>query len=117
MSETPLNDLFERLTAARFRKSKSYDPPHEYIMTSYDDSYTALWHEIRVALVNHGIVRPFYKSRAVWKYLDGPDGYTYWIMPQWLVPDWENNFDPFDNYIINRQRTDVAKNGSWTKKS
>ncbi len=82
---------------------------------SYDKSYVALWHDTRNALAAHGVIRPFYKSKAVWKYLDLADGYTYWVMPQWLVPDWLEKFDPFDDYIINRQRTDVAKGGAWAR--
>ena len=115
MIDDLLGDLPERLAAAKFRKSKYYNPPHEYIMTSYDKSYTALWHDIRNALVAHGTVRPFYKSRAVWKYLDLADGYTYWIMAQWLTPDWLENYDPFDNYVINRQLTEVALRGEWAR--
>jgi len=73
----------------------------------------AVWHRVRLASRDFGVIRPFYKSKQVWKYLDSPDGYTYWIMPKWLLPDWEQDFDPSDNYVINRQRTDVAKSGRW----
>ena len=110
-----LGDLPDRLVRAPFRATKRYDPPHEYLMTFDDPARIALWHDLRTALTLYGITRPFYKSRQVWKYLDMPDGYTYWVMPQWLRADWRDNFDPTDNYMINRQRTTVAVTGKWTK--
>lgn len=108
-----LGDLPERLYATRFKATKQYDPPHEYFMTDSDPHGLFLWHDLRIALVQHGVIRPFYKSKKVWKYLDLPDGYTYWVMPEWLLPDWRDKFDPFDNYVINRQRTEVATAGRW----
>lgn len=108
-----LGDLPERLAAAPFRKTKRYDPPHEYVMTFDDPERIALWHDLRSALVLYGIPRPFYKSRQTWKYLDLPDGYTYWVVAQWLRADWRERFDPSANYAINRQQTDIAIRGDW----
>lgn len=110
-----LGDLPDRLANAPFRQTKRYDPPHEYLMTFDDPARRQLWHDLRSALVLYGIPRPFYKSRQTWKYLDLPDGYTYWVMAQWLRKDWVNKFDPTDNYVINRQLTEVAVFGRWTK--
>jgi hypothetical protein len=110
-----LGDLPERLAKAPFRPSKYYDPPHEYVMTDSYGPGMFLWHDLRIALVSHGVIRPFYKSKQVWKYLDLPDGYSYWVMAQWLTPDWRERFDPFDNYAINRQKTEVATAGVWTR--
>lgn len=108
-----LGDLPDRLAAAPFRTTKRYDPPHEYLMTFDNPDRIALWHDLRTALTLYGITRPFYRSKQTWKYLDLPDGYTYWVMAQWLRPDWREKFDPTDNYVINRQRTDVAVTGRW----
>ena len=108
-----LGDLPDRLAAAPFRTTKRYDPPHEYLMTFDNPDRIALWHDLRTALTLYGITRQFYRSKQTWKYLDLPDGYTYWVMAQWLRPDWREKFDPTDNYVINRQRTDVAVTGRW----
>jgi hypothetical protein len=113
MMTDPLEDLFAQLSVLPFRPTKAYDPPHEYLMSKSIPDGLAVWHRVRLATRDYGVIRPFYKSNQVWKYLDAPDGYTYWIMPKWLLPDWQQHFDPSDNYVINRQRTDVAKSGRW----
>lgn len=115
MDDPLLDAVFAELATLPFRKTKTYDPPHEYVMSKSIPDGLQVWHRVRLALRQHGVVRPFYKSRQVWKYLDSPDGYTYWIMANWLTDDWERDFDPEDNYVINRQPTTVAKSGHWTR--
>ncbi len=75
-----LNDLMPRLAAADFRTTVEYTGPleHQYLMTHFREDYLSLWLDMRELLATTGIIRPFFKSRQVWKYVDLPDGFTYW---------------------------------------
>ena len=42
----------------------------------------------------------------MWKYVDLPDGFTYWVMPEWVVDGWEERFHPDETYVLNRQETE-----------
>jgi hypothetical protein len=60
---------------------------------------------MRELIATTGVVRPFRGSHEEWRYVDLPDGYTYWVMPEWVVDGWEEGFDPDDTYVLNRQET------------
>ena len=116
-SELAMNEIIEGVKNVTFTKTKSYDPPHEYIVCQKQTTpeNMELWFKVRRLSEKQGVVRKFFKSPLDWKYLDLPDGYTYWVMAQWLQPNWRAKFQPYDTYILNRQDTKVAKSGEWTK--
>ena len=93
---------------ADFRTTVEYTGPleHQYLMTHFREDYLSLWLDMRELLATTGIIRPFFKSRQVWKYVDLPDGFTYWVMPEWVVDRWEERFDPNETYVLNRQETE-----------
>ncbi len=99
-------DIMARLSEVTFKKSSPKGQyanlPHEYIMSHYGEKHLALWHRMRDLIAKYGEDRPFFKSKKQWRYLDMPDGYTYWVMPDWVGPDWQQKFDPSDNYVLNR---------------
>ena len=108
-----------RLAAADFRTTVEYTGPleHQYLMTHFGQDYLSLWLDMRELLATTGVVRPFFKSPQVWRYLDLsdgftyryldlPDGFTYWVMPEWVVDGWEERFDPDETYVLNRQETE-----------
>ena len=103
-----LKGVMPRLAAADFRTTVEYTGPleHQYLMTHFREDYLSLWLDMRELLATTGIIRPFFKSRQVWKYVDLPDGFTYWVMPEWVVGGWEERFDPNETYVLNRQQTD-----------
>ena len=103
-----LEDLMQRLAAADFRTTVEYTGPleHQYVMTHFREDYLSLWLDMRKLIAVTGVVRPFLESRQVWKYVDLPDGYTYWVMPEWVIEAWEEHFDPADTYVLNRQETE-----------
>ena len=103
-----LKDVMPRLAAADFRTTVEYTGPleHQYLMTHFREDYLPLWLDMRELLATTGIIRPFFKSRQVWKYVDLPDGFTYWVMPEWVVDGWEERFDPNETYVLNRQETE-----------
>ncbi len=100
-------DLMQRLAAADFRTTVEYTGPleHQYVMTHFREDYPSLWLDMRELIATTGVVRPFRGSREEWRYVDLPDGYTYWVMPEWAVDGWEEGFDPDDTYVLNRQET------------
>ena len=75
------------------------DLAHEWIMSKRLG--LDLWLEARKMIVLHGTDRMFFRTR--FRYLDW-NGYTYWVMPQWVKPNWRDIFDPTDNYVLNRQK-------------
>ena len=103
-----LEDLMQRLAAADFRTTVEYTGPleHQYVMTHFREDYLSLWLDMRKLIAVTGVVRPFLESGQVWKYVDLPDGYTYWVMPEWVIEGWEEHFDPADTYVLNRQETE-----------
>ena len=103
-----VEEIMPRLATAEFRTTVKYTGSleHQYIMTHFRDDYPGLWLCMRELIATEGVVRPFFKSRQVWKYVDLPDGRTYWVMPEWVVDGWEKDFDPDDTYVLNRQLTD-----------
>lgn len=72
---------------------------HEWAMSH--DFGTDMWLIVREMIALYGEDRPFF--RTTFRYLDWK-GYTYWVMPTWVKPDWYDKFDPDDNYVLNRQR-------------
>lgn len=101
-----IEEIMPRLNAARFRATSTLDPPHEYIMTHYRPEYVGLWHEMRRLILLYGEDRPFFKSRQRWRYLDMPDGYSYWIMPPLLKDDYRDFMKRHPRQVLNRTRTD-----------
>ena len=103
-----LKGVMPRLAAADFRTTVEYTGPleHQYLMTHFREDYLSLWLDMRELLATPGIIRPFFKSRQVWKYVDLSDGFTYWVMPEWVVDEWEERFDPNETYVLNRQETE-----------
>ena len=103
-----LEDVLPRLAAADFRTTVEYTGPleHQYLMTHFREDYLPLWLDMRELLATTGVIRPFFKSPQVWKYVDLPDGFTYWVMPEWIVDGWEEHFDPDATYVLNRQETE-----------
>ena len=102
-----LEDVLPRLATAAFRTTVEYTGPleHQYLMTHFREDYLSLWLDMRELLATTGIIRPFFNSSQVWKYVDLPDGFTYWVMPEWVVDGWEEHFDPDETYVLNRQET------------
>ena len=100
-------DLMQRLAAADFRTTVEYTGTleHQYVMTHFREDCTSLWLDMRELIATTGVIRPFLGSRQEWRYVDLPDGYTYWVMPEWVVDGWEEGFDPDDTYVLNRQET------------
>ena len=103
-----VEDVMERLGQARFRTTVQYTGPlaHEYIMSHWEFDYRGLWRDMRELIATQGVVRPFFKSKQVWKYVDLPDGFTYWVMPECVLPNWEYNVKANQPQVLNRQRTD-----------
>jgi len=75
-------------------------------MSHWRDDYLNLWLDMRQLIETQGTVRPFFKSKQIWKYIDLPDGFTYWVMPEWLTDDWDKRFDLNETYVLNRQETE-----------
>ena len=67
-----LEEVMPRLAAADFRTTVEYTGPleHQYLMTHFREDYLSLWLDMRRLLATTGIIRPFFKSRQVWKYVD-----------------------------------------------
>ncbi len=61
----------------------------------------------------YGVERPFFDSKQRWLYLGLADGFTYWVMAQWVNPDWRDDFDATDNYVLNRMETEIATTREW----
>jgi hypothetical protein len=102
-----IDRVLTRLAAADFRTTVEYTGPleHQYLMTHFRADYLSLWLDMRELIATTGIIRPFFDSHQVWKYVDLPDGFTYWVMPEWTLDQWEEHFDPVDTYVLNRQET------------
>ena len=96
-----------RLAEANFRTTVKYTGAleHQYIMSKWREDYMALWHDMRELIATEGVIRPFFNSKQVWKYVDLPDGFTFWVMPAWVMVNWRDRFDPYDNYVLNRKKT------------
>ena len=100
--------VMSRLGDAEFRTTVQYTGPleHQYIMSHWESDYRPLWEDMRELIATEGVVRPFFKSKQVWKYVDLPDGFTYWVMPECLLSNWEYNVKVDNPQVLNRQRTD-----------
>ena len=98
-----IEDVLPRLATADFRTTVEYTGPleHQYLMTHFREDYLSLWLDMRELLATTGVIRPFFKSPQVWKYVDLPDGFTYWVMPEWVVDGWEERFHPDETYVLN----------------
>ena len=103
-----IEKLMPRLAVAEFRTTVKYTGPleHQYLMTHFRHDYMSLWFDLREVISSEGVIRPFFKSKQVWKYVDLPDGFTYWVMPEWLTDGWEKRFDLSETYVLNRQQTE-----------
>lgn len=104
-----IEDAAARLAKVRFTTTKQYTGPleHQYIMTHFQPGYMQLWYDMRALIVAEGEDRPFLNSRHHWRYLDMPDGWTYWVMPQWVADDWETHLKPSYSYVLNRKKTNA----------
>ena len=73
-----VEDVMPRLASADFRTTVKYTGPleHQYIMSHWRDDYLNLWLDMRELIATQGVVRPFFKSKQIWKYVDLPDGFT-----------------------------------------
>ncbi len=103
-----VEDIMPRLASTNFRTTVKYTGAleHQYIMSHWRDDYLNLWLDMRQLIATQGVVRPFFKSKQIWKYVDLPDGFTYWVMPEWVTENWDEAFDHDDNYVLNRQETE-----------
>ena len=104
-----VEDVMPRLASADFRTKGSSKYPHfqvESIQSHWRDDYLNLWLDMRELIVTQGVVRPFFKSKQIWKYVDLPDGFTYWVMPEWTAENWDEAFDHDENHVLNRQETE-----------
>ena len=102
-----VDGVVSRLADAGFRTTVRYPGAleHQYVMTHFREDLLSLWLDMRKLIANLGVVRPFLDSPEEWRYLDLPDGYTYWVMPEWIGEGWEERFDPADSYVLDRQAT------------
>ena len=66
-----IEDVVPRLAAADFRTTVEYTGPleHQYLMTHFREDYLSLWLDMRELLATTGVIRPFFKSPQVWKYV------------------------------------------------
>ncbi len=103
-----VEDVMPRLASADFRTTVKYTGAleHQYIMSHWRDDYLNLWLDMRELIATQGVVRPFFKSKQIWKYVDLPDGFTYWVMPEWTTENWDEAFDHDENHVLNRQETE-----------
>jgi len=103
-----VEDIMPRLASTNFRTTVKYTGAleHQYIMSHWRDDYLNLWLDMRQLIATQGVVRPFFKSKQIWKYVDLPDGFTYWVMPEWVTENWDEAFDHDDNHVLNRQETE-----------
>jgi len=103
-----VEDVVSRLTSADFRTTVKYTGvlEHQYIMSHWRDDYLNLWLDMRQLISTQGVVRPFFKSKQIWKYVDLSDGFTYWVMPEWVTENWDEAFDNDGNHVLNRQETE-----------
>jgi len=103
-----IEKLMLRLAVAEFRNTVEYTGPleHQYLMTHFRHDYLPLWFDLRELISSEGVIRPFFKSNQIWKYVDLPDGFTYWVMPEWLTDGWDKRFDLSETYVLNRQQTE-----------
>lgn len=102
--EVVLKPVMERVERIRFtptsRKGQyTGDLAHEWAMSH--EFGLDVWLIVRKLIEEYGEDRPFF--RTTFRYLDWK-GFTYWVMPAWVKPDWQDRFDPSDNYVLNRQR-------------
>ena len=102
-----IEKIMMRLAVAEFRTTVKYTGQleHQYLMTHFRHDYMSLWLDLRELLVLKGTIRPFFNSQQIWKYVDLTDGFTYWVMPEWLTDDWNKRFDLNETYVLNRQET------------
>ena len=103
-----VKDVMPRLASADFRTTVKYTGPleHQYIMSHWRGDYLNLWLDMRELIATQGVVRPFFKSKQIWKYIDLPDGFTYWVMPEWTTENWKEAFNHDENHVLNRQETE-----------
>lgn len=100
-----VDEIMPRLAAAKFRRTSTLEPAHEYIMTHYRPEYLQLWFDMRQLILTIGEDRPFFKSRQQWRYLDLPDNYSYWIMPPLLKDDYRDFMKRHPQQVLNRTVT------------
>jgi hypothetical protein len=107
-----VKDVMPRLASADFRTTVKYTGPleHQYIMSHWRGDYLNLWLDMRELIATQGIVRTyqrskFFKSKRILKFIDLPDGFTYWVSSQWITDNWDEAFDPDGDYFLSREVT------------
>ena len=109
-----VEDVMPRLASADFRTKGSSKYPHfqvESIQSHWREDYLNLWLDMRELIATQGIVRTyqrskFFKSKQILKFIDLPDGFTYWVSPQWVTDNWNEAFDPDGDYFLSRELTE-----------
>ncbi len=108
-----VEDVMPRLTSADFRTKGSPKYRHfqvESIQSHWREDYLNLWLDMRELIATQGIVRTyqrskFFKSKRILKFIDLPDGFTYWVSSQWITDNWDEAFDPDGDYFLSRELT------------
>ena len=109
-----VEDVMPRLASADFRTKRSPNivmSKVESIQSHWRDDYLNLWLDMRELIATQGIVRTyqrskFFKSKRILKFIDLPDGFTYWVSPQWITDNWDEAFDPDGDYFLSRELTE-----------
>lgn len=101
---TPFDDLPSLASTLHWRPGKA-GGEHQWTLSNDNPHTLDAWHTFRTNISLHGEDRPFY--RTTFRYLDLPDGWTYWVMAKWIPhtrPLTEG--DPATvAYVLNRKRT------------
>ena len=113
-----VEDVMPRLASADFRTKGSSKYPHfqvESIQSHWRDDYLNLWLDMRELIATQGVVRTapyqrnprskFFKIKRILKFIDLPDGFTYWVSSQWITDNWDEAFDPDGDYFLSREVT------------
>ena len=83
----------------------------QYIQTHWRDDYLNLWLDMRQLIATQGFVRAAYRQDPIEKlsgvprkFINLPDGFTYWVSPALFSDNWDKAFDPDGNYSLYRKR-------------
>ena len=99
-----LTELTDLCTTLKWRSARAAGP-HQFTLSSDSDHAAQSWLIMRAAVVHLGDDRAFIRGRTnqMWRYLDLPDGYTYWVMRAWINPPPSWQYDPAEGYVLNRK--------------
>ena len=113
-----VEDVMPRLASADFRTRGSPNivmSSVESIQSHWREDYLNLWLDMRELIATQGVVRTapyqrnprskFFKSKRIYKFIDLPDSFTYWVSPQWVTDNWNEAFDPDGDYFLSRELT------------